>query len=142
MDLFGHQPARPMRAARSAALILVLCLFAVLSIGTGAGTCRHLSSSASADAGITPYGAGPSPTQLATACDGLTSDAVLTDRRRLALVSTSAQRLRQPTDSLPRFHSCRPKTLRTKAVYCNFFCLRSILHPQLALISHTSMVLC
>lgn len=143
MKRFGQQMNRLLRAVKSAALIVSLCLLAVYYIGTGARAIRNYSAAPSADPLITANGAGTTATTLAGACDGLASEAVLNDRRQLKLIGVAFSRGRPAPDPVLRFHgsSCSA-FLRAKAVYCDFFLLRSILHPQLALIAHTSTVLC
>ena len=143
MKRFGQQMIRLLRAVKSAALIVSLCLLAVYYIGTGARAIRNYSSAPSADPLITANGAGSTATTLAGACDGLASEAVLNDRRQLKLIGVALCRVRPATAPVLRFHgsSCSA-FLRAKTVYCDFFLLRGILHPQLALIAHASTVLC
>lgn len=133
------------KIVRSALLCGCLCLLAFLQLGNasaslvrGHGTAQHpVSISFSAGAGA--Y----STATLACARDGLSREAELTDRRQLSLVSDARGRTQAAVTQPTRFHNnSRPVVLRTRAVFCDFTRLRSILHPQLALIAHTSAVLC
>ncbi|HQL51430.1 MAG: hypothetical protein KBA18_06560 [Kiritimatiellae bacterium] len=76
--------------------------------------------------------------------DGLACDALLPARRvKLVIASDSFRFHRSPDGVRTRFHgNTRPPILRTKAVFCEFSSLRSILHPHFSWIAHASSVLC
>ena len=142
MRVFGQNANRLLSVARSAALAAGLCLLALHSVGAGAYRAGPLASSPVADTSFAAAGMAPSASALTRACDGLSCEAVLTNRR-LSLVSSSVRCARWAAVPLPRFHNnSRPPLLRTRAIFCDFARLRSILHPQLALLAHASTVLC
>ena len=142
MRVFGQNANRLLRVARSAALAAGLCLLAIHSVGAGACRAGALASGPAADSSFAAGGMAPSAFALTRASDGLSCEAVLTNRR-LYLVSPGVPCARCAAAPLPRFHNnSRPPRLRTRAVFCDFSLLRSILHPQLALLAHASAVLC
>jgi hypothetical protein len=136
---------RLQKNVRSTLLCGCLCLLALQQCGIRCAsvidqllTARHPASSSFA-AGNIPSSAAA----LANACDGLSSDAVLTDRRQLSLVSAGLGRTRAAFVPMARFHNdSRPRIIRTRAVFCDFSLLRSILHPQLGFLEHAAAVLC
>jgi hypothetical protein len=133
------------KIVRSALLCGCLCLLAFHQLGDApASLVRWLGATPqSASLSFSAGGDASATATLACARDGLSRDAELTDRRQLSLVSDVRCRARAVGIQPTRFHNnSRPVVLRTRAVFCDFARLRSILHPQFALIAHTSAVLC
>ncbi len=139
------QTLRQLKGGAQVALLLGCLSFLLFQqIGHGAGAVldmlllqsRPAAAPAINTAGDAAKGAALSRDSLAPACE-----AVLTERKTLVLSAS------QPKPPAPRtlgiFHNnCRPVVLRTYAIFCDFARLRHILHPHLALLAHTSSVLC
>ncbi len=122
-----------------------LCLLALHPFGgsPAAAAQAHTRGLQPSPPALSAGGDAASATTFATSRDGLAREAELTSRRRLSPVSAARCRTRTAVFQPLRFHNnSRPVILRTRAVFCNFALLRSILHPQLALIAHASTVLC
>ncbi len=97
------------------------------------------------DASWGGHGCGATGTSWAGTEDGLQCDALLPARRGwLIVVSGGGARFSRVAEAArSRFHgNTRPHVQRTKAVYCDYSSLRSILHPHFSLIAHASSVLC
>jgi len=106
-----------------------------------------LTSGAASDSGSSwgGTGRGATGTFWAGTEDGLQCDALLPVRRGgLVIVVPGMPRFSRAADAVrSRFHgNNRPHVQRTKAVFCDYSSLRSILHPHFSLIAHASSVLC
>lgn len=105
-----------------------------------------LTSGASPDAGASWGGQGPDATGASWdgTEDGLQCDALLPARRGWLVIVSDTPRFHRAADvARSRFHgNTRPHVQRTKAVFCDYSSLRSILHPHFSLIAHASSVLC
>lgn len=91
------------------------------------------------------HGCGSTGASWAGTEDGLQCDALLPARRGwLIIVPGGMPRFSRVADAVRnRFHgNTRPHVQRTKAVFCDYSSLRSILHPHFSLIAHASSVLC
>lgn len=147
MSSFGQQMITVLRNTRWMFLSSGLCLLVFQQVGTGSlALAAGLRSSTADSTGSAFSQNAPSPASAAWGNnqDGLSSEAVLTNRRQTRLVQSHAvSRIRVPGAILPRFHNnSRPTVLRTRAVFCEFTRLKSILHPQLAFLANTVTVLC
>ncbi len=147
MRSFGQQMIKALRSTRWAFLSFGLCLLALQQVGTGSlavAAGLRSSSASSADSAFSQNAATAATVAWGSNREGLCYDAVLTNRRQTGLVlAASVCRMRLLTAVLPRFHNnSRPTVLRTRAIFCEFSRLRSILHPQLAFLAHTATVLC
>lgn len=147
MSSFGQQMTKALRSTRWAFLSFGLCLLALQQVGTGSlavAAGLRPSSASSTDSAFSQNAATTATAAWGSNREGLCCEAVLPNRRQTVLVqAASVCRMRLLTAVLPRFHNnSRPIVLRTRAVFCEFSRLQSILHPQLAFLSHTATVLC
>jgi hypothetical protein len=106
----------------------------VLTSGTASGS----------DASWGGHGCGATGTSWAGTEDGLQCDALLPARRGWLVIVPGMPRFSRAADAVrSRFHgNTRPHVQRTKAVFCDYSSLRSILHPHFSVIAHASSVLC
>jgi len=147
MSRFSQQMIQALRKTRWAFLSFGLSLLALQQVGTGSSAIAaglRASPAASPDSAFSQNAATPATAAWGSNREGLCCEAVLTNRRQTGLVQAhSVCRMRLLTAVLPRFHNnSRPTVLRTRAIFCEFSRLRSILHPQLAFLAHTATVLC
>lgn len=145
MSALGPKIRRLARGARTALLAGCLSLLALQQFGRGTREILDAlfsrpgqpASHAIKTGGNAAKGEALSSDRLAPACE-----AVLAENKSRVLSSAG-----RPKPAAPRpldiFHNnCRPVVVRTRAVFCDLDRLRHILHPNLALITHASSVLC
>lgn len=100
--------------------------------------------SSDSEASWSGQGRGATGASWAGTEDGLQCDALLPVRRGWLVIVSDTSRFHRVVDAArSRFHgNTRPHVQRTKAVFCDYSSLRSILHPHFSLIAHASSVLC
>jgi len=114
-----------------------ICDRTVIDVLTSGASSDH-------DASWGDHGRGATGASWAGTEDGLQCDALLPARRGWLVIVSVPPRSHRAADAVrSRFHgNTRPHVQRTKAVFCDYSSLRSILHPHFSLIAHASSVLC
>jgi len=146
MTHFGKTYRHLKSFAHAALFVGCLSLLMIQQIGRGAQLIFELAPLAERATQTTPSfssdAANGAASTLSTESCAPTCEAILSNRRLLIPSFRSSRSGSMPL-AITVFHgNARPVLLRTRAVFCDFSLLRSVLHPHFCLLENSTTILC